>query len=93
MTHGKRVTTTISTKGQVILPKSIRDAKNWNAGRELIAEETDEGVLLRPARSFTPTDPDAVFGCLKAEGRRAKIDGFDAAIADEVRRRHARARY
>jgi AbrB family looped-hinge helix DNA binding protein len=93
MTQRKRVTTTISTKGQVILPKSIRDAKNWNAGRELIAEETDEGVLLRPAPSFVPTDPDAVFGCLNAEGKRATIEEFDAAIADEVRRRHARDRY
>ncbi len=42
----ERITTTVSTKGQVILPKAIREQKHWAAGTELIVEETDEGVLL-----------------------------------------------
>jgi AbrB family looped-hinge helix DNA binding protein len=39
--------TRVSTKGQVILPKAIRDKRKWTAGTELMVEETAEGVLLR----------------------------------------------
>ncbi|HEY1942443.1 MAG TPA: AbrB/MazE/SpoVT family DNA-binding domain-containing protein [Roseiarcus sp.] len=93
MAQAKTATTILSTKGQVILPKAVRDAKNWDVGRELIVEETDDGVLLRPSRPFAPVDSASVFGCLKAEGKRAKIEDFDAAIAEEMRQRHARGRY
>ncbi len=93
MAQAKTATTILSTKGQVILPKAVRDAKNWDAGRELIVEETDDGVLLRPARPFALVDPVSVFGCLQPKGNRAKIEDFDAAIAEEMRKRHARGRY
>jgi len=93
MAQAKKATTTISTKGQVILPKAIRDAKSWGAGKRLIVEETRDGVLLRPASPFAPTKPEEVFGCLKARGKSLKIEDFDKAIANEVRRRHARGRY
>ena len=93
MTLAKKSATTVSTKGQVILPKAVRDAKGWGSGTKLIVEETRDGVLLRPASPFPPTNLDDVFGCLDARGRHAKIEDFDQAIADEVRRRHARGRY
>ena len=52
MALARRATTVVSTKGQVILPKPIRDSKGWGAGKELIVEETREGVLLRAAQPF-----------------------------------------
>ena len=39
----KSVTTTVSTKGQVILPKSIRDGRRWLPGTRLVIEETADG--------------------------------------------------
>jgi AbrB family looped-hinge helix DNA binding protein len=45
-------TTRLSSKGQVILPKSIRDAHRWQPGTEFMVEDTAEGVLLRPAKPF-----------------------------------------
>jgi len=45
-------TTRLSSKGQVILPKSIRDAHRWQPGTEFVVEETTEGILLRPAKTF-----------------------------------------
>ena len=39
--------TKVSTKGQVILPKAIRDRRGWTAGAELIVEDKPEGVLAR----------------------------------------------
>jgi AbrB family looped-hinge helix DNA binding protein len=83
MALAKRATTVVSTKGQVILPKPIRDSKGWDAGKELIVEETRDGVLLRAARPFAPTKPEDVFGCLNAKGKHPKGEDF----ANEVRRR------
>jgi AbrB family looped-hinge helix DNA binding protein len=40
-------TATLSSKGQVVIPKSIRDQLHWESGHELIIETTDSGVLLK----------------------------------------------
>ena len=87
-------TTRLSTKGQLILPKSIRDARAWGPGTELEIENTKDGVLLRPKKSFfPPTKIDAVFGCLKYTGKAKTIAEMDQGIMDEVKRRHASGRY
>jgi AbrB family looped-hinge helix DNA binding protein len=39
----QKLTTTVSTKGQVILPKAIRERLRWRAGTELVVEDTAEG--------------------------------------------------
>lgn len=88
-----RMTTTLSTKGQVILPKAIREQRHWKAGTRLTVEDTAEGVLLKPAPEFAPTRPDQAFGILKYEGPPKTIEEMDAAITAEVKRRHARGRY
>lgn len=88
------LTTTLSTKGQVILPKAIRDQLRWNAGIRLVVEHTADGVLLRPlTTAFAPTRPEDVFGCLPYEGKPKSIDEMEAEIAMEVKRRHERGRY
>jgi AbrB family looped-hinge helix DNA binding protein len=42
-------TTTLSSKGQVIIPKALRVARRWGPGTQLELHDTPEGVLLRPA--------------------------------------------
>ncbi len=86
-------TTTVSTKGQVILPKAIRERRKWAAGTRLVVEETPDGVLLKPAPLFAPTRPEEVFGMLRYSGPPHTVEEMDEAIAAEVRRRHARGRY
>jgi AbrB family looped-hinge helix DNA binding protein len=85
--------TTVSTKGQVILPKAIRDQRRWTPGTRLVVEDTPEGVLLKAAPLFPPTREEDVFGCLKYDGPAKTIEEMDAAIDAEVRARHARGRY
>lgn len=88
------LTTTISTKGQVILPKAIRDQLQWNAGTRLSVEHTADGVLLKPlTTTFAQTRPEDVFGCLAYKGRPKSIEEMEAGIAMEAKRRHARGRY
>jgi AbrB family looped-hinge helix DNA binding protein len=88
-----RATTTVSTKGQVILPKAIREHRRWEAGTRLIVEETPDGVLLRAAPSFPETRPDEVFASLPHSGAPKTLAEMDAGIAAEAKRRHARHRY
>ena len=86
-------TTKVSTKGQVILPKAIREKHRWNAGTRLVVEETPEGVLLKPAPLFPPTRPEDVFGMLKYDGPTVTIEEMHQAILEEAARRYARSRY
>ena len=88
-----KITTTVSTKGQVILPKAIRSKRNWDAGTKLVVEDTPQGVLLKAAPLFKPTRMKDVYGAAKYKGPPVSIEDMDAAIEAEFRRRHARGRY
>ena len=88
-----RLTTTLSTKGQVILPKAIRDQRQWSAGTRLMVEDTKDGVLLKAAPIFAPTRPEDVFASLPHRGPPKSLEEMNAGIAAEVKRRHARDRY
>jgi AbrB family looped-hinge helix DNA binding protein len=92
MSTKQKLTTTVSAKGQVILPKVIREQRRWPAGTELIVENTPEGVLLKARPAFAPTRPKDVFGSLPYKGPAKSIADIEAGIAAEVKRRHARNR-
>jgi AbrB family looped-hinge helix DNA binding protein len=86
--------TTLSSKGQVILPKEIRDAHRWRAGTQFIVEDQGDGVILRPVPPFKPTRIEDVAGCLRRPGQKPKtIAQMDAAIAAGVKARRDRGRY
>jgi len=40
-------TTRLSSKGQIVIPKEIRDALHWQPGHELTLVATEAGVLLK----------------------------------------------
>lgn len=90
MAHAENLITTVSTKGQVILPKAIRQRRDWEAGTRLIVEETPEGVLLKQAPAFSPTRPDDVFGMLPFRGEPKTLEDMEAGVLAEARRRHDR---
>jgi AbrB family looped-hinge helix DNA binding protein len=93
MTTAERLTTTVSTKGQVILPKAIRQRRHWEAGTRLVIEETAHGVLLKAALLFAPTRLEDVFESLVYAGPPKTLEEMDAGITAEARRRHAGDRY
>jgi AbrB family looped-hinge helix DNA binding protein len=88
-----KASTVVSTKGQVILPQAIRKRRQWSAGTRLIVEDTPEGVLLKTGPFFPPSKPEEAFGCLRTSGPAKTLEEMDAAIMEEVKRRHARGRY
>jgi AbrB family looped-hinge helix DNA binding protein len=85
-----KLTTTVSTKGQVILPSAIRQRRDWGAGTRLVVEETPEGVLLKPAPAFAETRPEDVFASLPYSGKPKSLEEMDAGVLAEAKRRHAR---
>jgi AbrB family looped-hinge helix DNA binding protein len=93
MTAVETLTTTVSSKGQVILPKAIRQRRNWEAGTRLVVEDTPDGVLLKVAPVFAPTRPEDVAGMLAYRGQPKTVEEMDAAITAEVKGRRARGRY
>ena len=89
MTVSKLFTTTVATKGQVVVPKAIRRVLRWDAGTRLSVENTVEGVLLKLAPTFDETRPADVFGCLAHDGLPKSLAEMEAGVLDEARRRHA----
>ncbi len=86
MPRAKNLITTVSTKGQVILPKAIRQRREWDAGTRLLVEETPEGVLLRQAPAFAATRPEDVFGLLPFKGEPKSLEEMEAGVLAEARR-------
>lgn len=82
--------TTVSTKGQVILPKSVREALHWPPGTKLVVEHAGNSVTLRPAQKANATRLEDVAGCLKYSGPPISIEDMDRGVAEYFKRRHAR---
>ncbi len=83
-------TTVLSSKGQVIIPKSLRVARRWGPGTQLEVHDTPDGVLLRPAG---PTEKVGLASGLAAIRRRVGYRGpvlslaeMDAAVLREAAR-------
>jgi len=85
-----QLTTTVSAKGQVVLPKPIRRALSWKAGTRLTVESTPEGVTLKRLPVFPGTRIEDVFGCVAYDGPPKSPEEMEAGIVEEVGRRHAR---
>lgn len=79
--------TKLSSKGQVVIPKPVRDRHGWRAGAELEVEDRGDSVLLRAARAFPRTRIGQVRGCLRYRGPRVSLEEMDAAVREEAKRR------
>jgi AbrB family looped-hinge helix DNA binding protein len=79
-------TTKLSTKGQVVLPKSLRVARRWKPGMEFIVQERDEGILLVPKRATKSRTWRSILGLLPYSGRPKSIREMDDGVAAEARK-------
>ncbi|MEE2025613.1 AbrB/MazE/SpoVT family DNA-binding domain-containing protein [Alkalimonas mucilaginosa] len=79
-------TTKLSSKGQVIIPKHIRQSHHWESGLELQVIEQDGGVLLKPKAPFTPTTLTEVAGSLPYSGSRKTNAEIETAMKQAARK-------
>jgi len=84
--------TLLSSKGQVIIPKALRDAHDWQVGTRLEVIDTVEGVLLKPvvARQTTalPQGLAAIRSRLAYKGPAVSLEDMNAAVLQEAKNRH-----
>jgi antitoxin PrlF len=76
---------TLTTKGQVTIPKTIRDSLHLNTGDkiEIIVTEKKEAIM-RPVSKKV----DDIFGKLHKPGRKAvSLETMDDAIRDRMKER------
>jgi len=60
--------THLSSRGQIVIPKSIREAHNWTVGQEFEIVESGNALVLRPKKPFPETTLEEVVGCANYEG-------------------------
>lgn len=70
-------TATVTSKGQVTLPKSVRDRLGIEAGSRIEFIETKEGFLVKP----TTRDIRVLKGVLARPARRVTVDDMNRAVA------------
>ena len=72
----------LSTKGQIIIPKPLRTAHNWQAGQKLQFIDTPDGTLIKsvPA-NFKQTSIEQVAGCLRYKDKAKSIAEMNESIA------------
>lgn len=75
----------LSSKGQVIIPKPIRDAYHWDTGQELTLIDTGSGILLQPKAPFVESMLDEVAGCLLYTGKPKSIVEMNNAVAEGLK--------
>jgi AbrB family looped-hinge helix DNA binding protein len=78
--------TRLSSKGQVIIPASVRQKHDWKVGTEFEIEEAGDGIILRPTRRFAATSLDDVVGCLAYDGPVKTLEEMDEAVVREAKR-------
>jgi antitoxin PrlF len=72
---------TLTSKGQVTIPKEVRDALHIDAGDRVQFLVRDDGVVeLRPHT----VDLRDLYGVLSREGKPVSVDDMDAAIGDAI---------
>lgn len=77
--------TVLSSKGQIIIPKPLRDAHHWKPGQKLTIIESGDGILLKPVEPFPETTLAEVAGCLPYKGKAKTLAEMEEAIAKGVK--------
>lgn len=77
-------TTRLSSKGQVIIPKNIRDACHLNVGQELEVEITPQGILLKTKNTSLKTTIDDLIGCTGYQGNTKTVEEMEDGIRQGV---------
>jgi AbrB family looped-hinge helix DNA binding protein len=78
--------TKLSSKGQVIIPKAMRSAHQWETGLELLVINTGDGVLLKPKAPFEATALADVAGMFKSKVSAKTDREIAAALTQEARK-------
>lgn len=80
-------TTKLSSKGQVIIPKAMRNSHRWESGLELMVIDMGDGILLKPKVPFAVTGLSEVAGMLAGRIQPRTDEEIAVALENDARRR------
>jgi AbrB family looped-hinge helix DNA binding protein len=78
-------TTRLSNKGQIVIPKKVRNAHGWEPGLEFVVEDEGDGIKLKPLTPFPETKVEDLVGCLGYKGSKKSLKEMEDAIAKGAR--------
>jgi AbrB family looped-hinge helix DNA binding protein len=74
------LTTKLSSRGQLVIPKQVRDAHQWSENTEFSVREKDDGIFLVPLPAKVKSRPlSALIGSLPnpKDNRKRKLSTRD----------------
>jgi AbrB family looped-hinge helix DNA binding protein len=77
-------TVKLSSKGQFILPKPIRDRHHWKEGTEFVIIDRGSELIIKPTRIFPTTDLEPVDTPSVYRGRPLSLEEMDEAVRSEA---------
>ena len=77
--------TTLSSKGQVVIPLRVRQNHGWKPGVRFTVIDSGEELVLKPALSRETTQLADVIGCAGYSGPAKTLAEMEAGIGDEAR--------
>jgi AbrB family looped-hinge helix DNA binding protein len=78
--------TRLSTKGQLIIPKEVRERLGWTPGIDLLVEDRGDAVVVRRADDFPEISLEDLIGCAGYQGPARTLEEMEAGIAEGARR-------
>ena len=77
------LTTKLSSRGQLVIPKQVRDAHQWSENTEFSVREQDNGIFLAPLPVKAKSRPlSALIGSLHPPKRKLSTHDLCAPVAD-----------
>jgi len=79
-------TVKLSSKGQFILPKTIRDRHHWEAGTEFIIVDRGTELIIKPTRVFPATELESPDAPSVYRGKPLSLEEMERAVLTEAGR-------
>ncbi len=80
----------LSTKGQIVIPLHARERFGWLAGKDLIADEKEDGLFISRPQGASWEEIQSVSGSLKYDGPAKTIADMNEGIAEAMREKYDR---
>lgn len=77
--------TYMSSKGQIVIPKTVRDAVGLRQGAKLRVDMVDGKIVLTPVPQITPDD---LYGCVRGHSLTADLEAEHKAEIDTELKSH-----
>jgi len=74
----------LSSKGQFILPKAIRDRHHWKAGTEFVIIDRGSELVIKPTRVFPLTELEPLDAKRVYRGRPLSPEEMEKAVMVEA---------